>query len=530
MTLSPAPRAELSADRKYLTSATTHTAGITDRFDQAVRGAPDQLAVIGADRSLTYRQLSNAARALAVRLHQELEVQPGDVVVAHLDPGIGAIVVLLAILHAGACYVPVASDTPLSRIDMILDDAEPKAVVSVGAEMVTAATHPQCLVLDDSTWDQAPLNEADSHIAVGGDALCYMVYTSGTTGRPKGVPVSHANVHALIDAAEEVFALRREDRWLQFHTLAFDFSVWEIWGCLLTGGTVVVADTRSRLVPELTADLIERERVSILSQTPTAFAMLSRHLVARTVPALRYVVFGGEALPSSVIRPWANANGLDTPALINMYGITECTVHLTFHRVTASDLDMPAVPIGKPLPGFEATLVDGTGRTGVSQGVLHVRGPQVVQGYRNRPQETMQRFRVAVPGNQHDYFCTGDLCGMTSGVLQYIARVDQQVQVNGFRVEIDEVLSAAFSIPFVCQCKVLPIPQPDGFGTALALIYTTVDGRPRHIREVRHHLMQTLPRYMLPHTIAHRSEMPITANGKLDESTLQKEITRSEHQ
>ncbi|MCV7256869.1 amino acid adenylation domain-containing protein [Mycobacterium hackensackense] len=508
---------------------TRRPTGVLDRFAHMARTAPDRVAVTDGLHSMTYQQLADSAALLAEHLREQHDVQAGDIVVAHLNPGPDAVVALLSILAAGACYVAIATDTPQPRLMSILEDAQPKIVLTHSRNGESGQQRPPYVVADARIWQQSRDGSDAGFRHVGPDALCYMVYTSGTTGRPKGVPVTHANLDALITAALQVCDLRQDDRWLQFHTMAFDFSVWEVWGCLSTGGTLVVADSRTRLDPELTAEVIERERISILSQTPTAFAALSQHLHTRDVSNLRYVVFGGEALTSSVLRAWAQNHDVRNPVLLNMYGITECTVHLTCHRITDEDLHLPTVPIGKPLPGFEATLVDGEGRTDATYGVLHVRGPQVVHGYWNRPEETARRFDRVVDESVARYFSTGDLCRIEDGVLHYISRVDQQVQLNGFRVEITEVHDAALAIPFVAQCKVLPITPSDGIGTALALVYTTVDQRRRHIRDVRRHLLQTLPRYMLPQTIVYRPTMPLTTNGKLDESTLRKEIIHHEY-
>ncbi|MGA8114940.1 MAG: AMP-binding protein, partial [Actinocatenispora sp.] len=355
------------------------------------------------------------------------------------------------------------------------------------------------------------------------DGIAYVIYTSGTTGTPKGVPVAHRNVLALLSATAGLFELGPDDTWLLYHSPAFDFSVWEMWGALAYGGHLVIPDRWARLSPEASVELLVKRGVTVLNQTPTAFATLSRAILDRDDrPPLRYVVFGGERLAPSVLRPWADAVGLEAPRLVNMYGLTEATVHCTFHRVTAEDLRGQASVVGRPLPGLTARILDDGAEP--DRGELVVAGPQVVDGYLRRPELTAARFVPGPDGTVH--YHTGDLVrARPDGTLEYLGRADRQVKIRGHRIEIGEVEAAAGTVPDVAEVAVVvesADDDPSGGPATLHCFYTTHSGDPLANRALRQHLRGRLPQYMLPARFTWLANLPSTTNGKTDHAALRR--------
>lgn len=487
---------------------------IPEAINVIARQYPEKIAILDGSTEITYAELVDCARRFAIELRRNACVKAGERVAVCLPPGAESIWVMLGIMYAGATYVPLDPSYPKERIDNILRDAAPSA--TVGVDIVETAGTPHIV----PEMDLLPGERLDDYEYIP-DGDCYVIFTSGTTGAPKGVRIGHDNVLSMLSAVLAVVDIASADRWLHFHTIAFDFAVWEIWGCLLTGGTLVVADRRARLDPAQLADLIARERISILSQTPTSFSSLSGILSERSTDALRYVIFGGEALMSSNVRTWARSVGLDAPRLVNMFGITEATVHLTYHVVTQDDLERTRIPIGAPLPGMELLLIDDVGYPS-DCGTLLARGPQIGRGYLNRPEETANRFGYNVTGRDGVYFSTGDLGRLDRGTLFHTGRGDSQIQLSGYRVEPAEILDALGKLPPIAGALLIPEGNPPE--TTLTLVYTTDDGRPLDVGKVRQHILSLIPRFMLPSRIVHRVQFPHTINGKIDVAAIRKEL------
>ncbi len=267
-----------------------------------------------------------------------------------LDRGIRLLPALLAVLKTGAAYLPLDPGHPAERLRLVVEDASPVVLVTERAHAHLAGDALPVVRLDDegvaadlARRSAADLTDADRLGPVSPSDTAYLIHTSGSSGRPKGVPVPHSHVVRLFTAAAEHFDFRADDVWTLFHSYAFDFSVWEIWGALLHGGRLVVVPYAVSRSPREFLKLVHREGVTVLSQTPSAFEQLVDADLERggDAGALRHVVFGGEALRPARLRPWADRHGLDRPALVNMYGITETTVHVTHHRLTRADLDDP---------------------------------------------------------------------------------------------------------------------------------------------------------------------------------------------
>ncbi|MER7007730.1 amino acid adenylation domain-containing protein [Dactylosporangium sp. NPDC000555] len=481
----------------------------------AARFTADPAAVAvshGADR-LTYAELDARADRLAHELAAR-GVRPESRVAVALPRGTSLIVALLAVVRSGGCYVPVDLGAPAERVAYILGDAAPVCVLTDRATAPGLAVPGGIPVV--RVDDPLPAHPAGP---VGGaelrpDNTAYVIYTSGSTGRPKGVAVTHRNVLALFAAARELFTFGPQDVWTMFHSSAFDFSVWELWGALLHGGRLVVVGGDVTRDPRRFAALLRDERVTVLNQTPSAFYPLTGEDTAGL--ALRYVVFGGEALDLSRLAPWYARHPGDAPLLVNMYGITETTVHVTFRALARADTKADTAAgsvIGAPLPGLRVHVLDERLRpvpAGVT-GEIYVEGEQLARGYLDRPGLTAARF-VANPFGPGRLYRSGDLARRTpTGDLVYAGRSDQQVKVRGHRIELGEVESALSAL--------------DGVVTAAAALHdgrlvAYLVGRRGAGDTIRDGLARRLPAYMLPSAYEWLDALPLTVNGKLDRAAL----------
>ncbi len=332
---------------------------IHEIFEQQVEKSPDAVAVVCGNDVLTYRELNERANQVAHGLI-ERGVGPDVLVGICVERSLEMLVAIVGILKAGGAYLPLDPDTPAARLQYMVDDAEVDLVLTQAklAGTVPVASE-KCLVLDGDTFTTYPRSNPD-HVAIGvlPSSLAYVIYTSGSTGNPKGVMIEHRNVTRLLDAADLQFSFGADDVWTLFHSYAFDFSVWEIWGALLHGAKLVVVPFEMTRSPENFYELLKSEGVTVLNQTPSAFYGLTEVSLHRErLSALRYVIFGGEALVPSRLRAWVDAYGDDQPQLINMYGITETTVHVTHRRIVAADCDSDVSDIGLPLADLTTHVV-----------------------------------------------------------------------------------------------------------------------------------------------------------------------------
>ncbi|NBF00640.1 amino acid adenylation domain-containing protein, partial [Nonomuraea sp. K271] len=355
--------------------------------------------------------------------------------------------------------------------------------------------------------------------SAGADNTAYVIYTSGSTGAPKGVEVTHRNVLSLFAAARELFDFDRTDVWTMFHSAAFDFSVWEMWGALLHGGRLVIVDREVARDPRRFLDLLERERVTVLGQTPSAFYPLAE--ATRGELALRYVVFGGEALDPARLASWQRRH--PAARLVNMYGITETCVHVTFRELTPHDTGgEPASVIGGPLPGLGVHLLDRYLQPvppGVT-GEVYVSGDQLARGYLGRPSLTAARFVADpfTPGGR--LYRSGDLARRTpDGDLVYLGRADQQVKVRGYRVEPGEIEAALLGLDGVANAAAAVREDQQGRRRLVAYVVARPGAR-IEVETARSHLSRLLPPYAVPAVFVPLEALPLTVNGKLDRDAL----------
>jgi amino acid adenylation domain-containing protein len=447
---------------------------IPQRWATQVARTPHAVAMTFEGRSSTYADLEQNANRLAHLLAAH-GAGPGQVVALLFPRSDAAIAAILAVLKTGAAYLPIDPTHPDARIEFMLADATPVVAVTTSSLRARLDSRPLTVLdIDDPAIGVQPDTTLPTPAA---DDVAYVIYTSGTTGQPKGVPVAHHNVTGLLDSLNA--DVPRGGAWTHCHSLAFDFSVWEIWGPLLAGGRVVVVPESVAKSPEEFHALLIREQVSVLSRTPSAFYALqtvdTQHPSQGPQLALEAVVFGGEALEPQRLRPWLRRHGV-SPRMINMYGITETTVHASYREIVEIDGDRSASPIGTPLRHLAFFVLDAWLRpvpTGVV-GELYVAGAGLTHGYVRRTGLTATRF-VACPfgGSGVRMYRTGDLvCWGADGELDYVGRADDQVKIRGYRIELGEIESALLDCPEVSQA-ITTVHQ--GIGGARLVGYITLD-------------------------------------------------------
>ncbi len=501
-----------------------------ERFAAQAARTPLATAVVFEDRSLSYAQLHAGADRLARHLRARgVHAETRVALCAERSPEL--IVGILGILAAGGVYVPVDPVYPADRIAYLLEDSGCAAVLvqaPLRSRIPPAAA--QVLTLEDALADEAPDEGAPA--AVRPDNAAYVIYTSGSTGRPKGVVVTHANVARLFQATDPWFGFGAQDVWTLFHSYAFDFSVWEIWGALLHGGRLVVVPWETSRSPEQFHDLLVREGVTVLSQTPSAFRQLDAVEQARGVSpglALRLVVFGGEALEPRTLRGWLERHGAERPRLVNMYGITETTVHVTYRPLGWEEVESAgASPIGTAIPDLGVRVLDGWGNpvpVGVP-GELYVGGGGVARGYLGRAELTAERFvpdaYSAEPGAR--VYRTGDrVRWLASGELEYLGRMDRQVKIRGFRIEPGEVEAALAGLAGVREAVVV-VREDAAFGVPAEkrLVAYVVAAEAGGVTGagLREELGSRLPEHMVPGVFVVLEQLPLTSHGKVDRGAL----------
>ncbi|CAJ4350014.1 non-ribosomal peptide synthetase [Burkholderia pseudomallei] len=532
-------------------------------FEAQVDRKPEAIALTFEGQRLSYAELNARANRLAHYL-QARGVGPGRLVALCAERGIEMVVGLLAILKAGGAYVPLDPAYASDRLRGIVEDSQPALVLADAVGRAALGELDGALpVIDLETdalrWREMPATNpevASQHV----HHLAYVIYTSGSTGRPKGVMVEHAQVVRLFGATQAWFGFDERDVWTLFHSYGFDFSVWEMWGALLHGGRLVIVPTEVTRTPSAFFALLCAEGVTVLNQTPSAFQALMSAQEEREEAALkadvdaeaeaagnieranvvahrlRYVIFGGEALEPRTLASWYARHGERTQ-LVNMYGITETTVHVTYCALRAEDaMRLGASPIGVRIPDLQLYVLDAR-REPVPMGVtgeLYVGGAGVARGYLNRPELTRERFidDPFVAGGR--LYKTGDLARWrTDGSLEYLGRNDFQVKIRGFRIELGEIEAQLAKVTGVREVVVLardsaaevrdnatpnvPTPKSSSETEKRLVAYYTGDA---DVAALRAQAAQHLPSYMVPSAYVRLDAWPLTPNGKLDRRAL----------
>ncbi len=459
---------------------------IHEMFEAQVERTPDAVAVVfpstepeqDGGQYLTYRELNRRANQLAHHL-RGLGVGPETLVGLCTERSLEMVVGILGILKASGAYVPLDPTHPGKRLAFMLADSRAPVLLTQERLLENLAEHNAQMICLDTDWESIA-QESDENLInqVKVDNLAYVIYTSGSTGKPKGVLISHYNVARLFEATDQWFHFDERDVWTLFHTCAFDFSVWELWGSLLYGGRLVVVPFMVTRSPKVFHDLLCRERVTILNQTPSAFRQLiwaEESLDTTRELDLRSIIFGGEALELNSLKPWYERHGDGTghSQLVNMYGITETTVHVTYRPLAAPDLDMASGSvIGGPIPDLQVYILDEYLHPvpiGVP-GEIYVGGAGLSRGYLNRPELTAERFipnPFLAPGEgereETRLYKSGDLGRyLPDGDIEYLGRADHQVKIRGFRIELGEIEAVLVQHPAVQEVTALTREHPSG--------------------------------------------------------------------
>ncbi|MGW2089070.1 amino acid adenylation domain-containing protein [Streptomyces sp. NPDC001880] len=501
---------------------------LVSRFAASVDATPDRIALSAEEQRFSYAELNAWSDSVAALLRTR-GVARGDRVVLRMAPGADTVAAVLGILKCGAAYVPLDVRHPAARREFIVGDSGSRALVGDWGDGSPPSHISTLISTDDLAASRtARLTPLPHGHGPNEDDIAYIIYTSGTTGEPKGVPVQHRHAHALLTGASTVFDFGPDDRWLLFHSIAFDFSVWEMWGALGTGAELVVLPQWAARSPEQCLAWIAERRITVLNQTPTAFASLAEAAVHSDADLreLRYVIFGGEKLSPPALRPWGKKYGLARPRLVNGYGITETTVFTTFHEVTEDDLAGDVSVIGTPLPGFGIRVVGDEGQDVAvgEKGELWLTGPQVTGGYLNRPELTSEKFPAAAApdtGRTLHYYRSGDLVSRSpNGDLVYDGRADLQVKLRGYRIELSDIEAVLRRHEAVLDA-VVTVHEFKASDTRLVCAYVPRENSPApEAQELRRHVKALLPSYMHPARYLPLTELPRTFNGKVDRAAI----------
>ncbi|WP_422393456.1 amino acid adenylation domain-containing protein [Mycetohabitans endofungorum] len=492
-------------------------------FEAQVKRTPEAPALVFEDQTFSYTQLNAQANRLA---HQLLEwgVKPDARVAICVQRSPAMVVGLLAILKAGGAYVPLDPAYPSERLTHILADAAPAIVLAdaTGRAALGDAALAERTVLDPATLPALP--DTNPSIAeLTARHLAYVIYTSGSTGTPKGVKVEHAQVVRLFEATQPWYGFNEHDTWCLFHSFAFDFSVWELWGALRYGGKLVIVPHSIARSADAFYQLICEQGVTVLNQTPSAFKALMASQTHRTLSdQLRYVILGGEALEPAILQAWYATHDERHPQLVNMYGITEATVHVTYRPLRQQDSEQAGSPVGTRIPDLTIYLLDAHGQPVPlgAVGELYIGGAGVARGYLNRPELTAERFvrDPFVDESDARMYKTGDLARyLPDGNLEFVGRNDEQVKIRGFRIEPGEIAACLTAHPQVRDAVVLAT----GEGSAKRLVaYVVAKANDALAGTLRTHVAATLPEYMVPSAFVRLDAWPLTPNGKLDRRAL----------
>lgn len=490
---------------------------IHQRFESIAAQFPQQIALSYEGETVTYEVLNRKANQLAHYLREQ-GVGKNTIVGLLVQRSNDIMTAILAVLKAGGAYLPIDPSYPKDRIDYTLSNSQAQLVVSDGSYTLDDTYAGELINLTDINYEE--FSTENLLVVNSPDDLAYIIYTSGSTGWPKGVMISHYNVIRLLFNDKFQFNFNEQDVWTLFHSYCFDFSVWEMYGSLLYGGKLVVVPKLTAQSPREFWQLLQNENVTVLNQTPGAFYNLIEEAKAATAPesSVRYVIFGGEALNPKKLAFWQEH--YPNTQLINMYGITETTVHVTFKEITSDEIKSGVSNIGKAIPTLETLVLDKQQRLlplGVA-GELCVGGLGLAKGYLNNPELTATKFIPHPFREGEKLYRSGDLAKiLPNGEMEYLGRIDFQVKIRGFRIELGEIENKLNTLTTIEDCLVL-VKQDESDDNFLIAYY--VSENPIETADLREHLGKQLPDYMIPSFFVHYKNFPLNQNGKVDRKVL----------
>lgn len=499
-------------------------------FERMAAQFPGNIALFDLKEEWTYQHLDATANRIAKCLLDQVP-QDVDKIVVSLNRNNYLVAVILAILKLGKCYVPIDLNCPANRYKYILNDLQSTIVIGESHIQSEYGLDNEGFISVDQLIEASRSYPSENLNAnVQPENLAYIIYTSGSTGEPKGVEIANRNLLSLLAAVQEKFDFSQHDVWTLFHSYGFDFSVWEIFGCLLNGGKLIIVDSLTAKSPHDFYQLLQQYNVTVLNQTPTAFkGIIQADAQQKANLSLRYVIFGGEALYFPVLKSWVERHPLEKTKLVNMYGITETTIHVTYYEIEHRDMEHNRSIIGKALSnlGIYITNEDGNILPQGVPGEIVVYGDGVSSGYLYKPELTALRFQNRIEMKKEvPCYKSGDLGLMTSnGNIEYLGRMDKQVQLRGFRIELGEIESWIIKSGLVKDCAV-DLVNFDGQDDQRIVAYLYLDqGSFYNETELREILKTSLPLYMIPSLFVRVDRIPLTINGKIDLEALKDQIT-----
>jgi amino acid adenylation domain-containing protein len=486
-----------------------HSFTLSKIFESQVKKSPEKIAIKFEKEQLTYQQLNERANQLAHLLIKN-DVKLQSLVSIQLKRSPELIIAILAVLKVGSAYVPLDAICPQKRLEFILEDTKPSYFIS-----------PETF-LDPFLLKMPNYNP---EIKYSSDSLANIMYTSGSTGTPKGVMITHRNIYQLFKQTEQLFRFNENDIWSLFHSFGFDVSVWEIWGAFFHGGSlIIIPEDIVRSIGDF-YEIISQEKMTVLCQTPSVFKHLIHYeseLECQLPLNLRYVILAGEALNPTMLKPWFEKHGNST-AIVNMYGITETTIHSTFYLI--NNISDTRSIIGRPIPGTQIHLLDQKMQpvTPGTPGEIHLSGDGVAKGYWNNPELTKEKFL----DNQIRLYKSGDIAiyHQEEGVYEYLYRGDDQIKIRGYRIETNEIEQCILQFENIKDVKVIARQMPSEEKQLIAFLIPSQEMLPKwvstqFINSLREHIRPYLPEYMIPVQFALIKEFPLNHNGKLDKRKL----------
>jgi amino acid adenylation domain-containing protein/thioester reductase-like protein len=522
----------------------TSTKTIHQVFEEQVDKNPKHIAISYNGTLLTYQELNAKANQLAHYLRQNDAVIPGSLITLCLEKSEETLIAILAVLKTGAAYVPIDPRSPEDRMRYMLQDINSQIILTNRVhrqkiEIFTPHDKADIIVIDEPLFTENLNKQSIKNLDVNINnvELAYVIYTSGTTGNPKGVMQTHYNVVRLFVATEDFYGFKNDDVWILFHSYVFDFSIWEMWGALFYGGKLIVPTEEEIKNPNTLYALCYREQVTVLNQTPQAFYQFIDAAIHKDKLPLKYVLLGGEALNTKRLKPWAEYYGFRQLKLVNLYGITETSVVITYKEIAPQDLEGSSC-IGKVVPDMRTYVLDAQMLPVPlgAAGELYVGGSGLARGYWNKPLLTQERF-VGNPFQTEEeqkkqynakLYKTGDVVRwLPDGELEYIGRNDLQVKIRGYRVELDDIAHNILEYPLVSEAVVLAAEDP-AKGKYLVAYYVIKENGANNSATVldidavqlRQFLEKKLPPHMLPTSYTKLDALPLTVQGKLDRKKL----------